>query len=685
MVLIFNMPVSKKKKLTTDINSNTRKGIQAQHVQLIEEINKHNNLYHKLDRPIISDYEYDQLFEKLLNFEKQHPDLDLTNSPSQKTGATVLEAFQKFPHRKPMLSLSNSYDEQDLMDFNDRIKKFLRTNDDIEYFAELKMDGLSMELIYEGGKLVRALTRGDGVVGEDVTHNILTLKSLPKKISHKSLLEVRGEVLIYKNDFLQMNQQQVELGLPEFANPRNAAAGAIRQLDSKIAAQRPLQFFAYSLGEYENIHFSSQENIESTLSQLGFPVLDSSWVCITKDINILIKYYKNINAKRSQLPFEIDGIVVKVNSLKTQDELGMVARSPRWATATKFKPEQAETQIENIHIQVGRTGALTPVAVMKPVKVGGVTITNATLHNQDEIDRKDIRIGDYVLVQRAGDVIPEIFEVNLKKRASSLKPYIMPVRCPSCGTLSVKEAEDVVRRCPNPFCDAVVTESIKHFVSRKAMNMEKVGDKLIEALVSKKMIKKFSDLYQLNSEKLNQLERQGEKSISNILKSIKKSKSTTLAKFIYALGIRFVGEQTAKLLADHYLTIEKFIQSSKEDLETIPEIGPKVSSTILAALENPQFIKEIHRLIKAGLIFQKSQRNQDGILSGMSFLVTGTLPVKRDEAHALIESHGGKLLSSVSSKLSYLVAGDDPGSKIEKARTLNVKTISWDELLQMIR
>ncbi len=669
MLRFFHMPVSK--------------NILQQHAKLVDEVNHHNEQYHKLDQPEISDYDYDQLFEKLLAFEKAHPELDISNSPSQKAGATVLDAFQKHPHRKPMLSLSNSYNEEDLLEFHERVKKFLRSDDEVEYFAELKLDGLSMELVYENGKLVRALTRGDGLIGEDVTHNILTIKSIPKTIKHKGLLEVRGEVLIFKKDFAEMNEQQAELGLPEFANPRNAAAGAIRQLDSKIAAGRPLKFFAYALGEYEGITFDSQEHTEKTFKNLGFPVLEDSLICVTADTEKLVSYYKKIEEKRSSLPYDIDGIVVKVNSFKLQDELGMVARSPRWATATKFKPEKAETQIEDIRVQVGRTGALTPVAIMKPVKVGGVTITNATLHNQDEINRKDVRIGDFVFVQRAGDVIPEITEVNLSKRAKDSEPFTIPSKCPACGTKAVKEEADAVSRCPNSKCPAVVKESIKHFISRRAMNMEKVGDKLVEALVDKDLVNTFSDLYKLDTEKLGQLERQGEKSISNILQSIEKSKATTLAKFIYALGIRFVGEQTAKLLADHYLTIEKFIESSREDLETIPEIGPKVSVAISNALNNKDFVKEVKTLIKY-VSLKESTRNQSGALSGMSFLVTGTLPVKRDEAHSVIEANGGKLLSSVSSKLSYLVAGDDPGSKIEKARSVNVKIISWDELLKML-
>jgi DNA ligase (NAD+) len=670
MVLFFNMAVSK--------------NIKQQYAELVKEVSYHNELYHKLDRPEISDYEYDQLFEKLVAFEKEHPELGILVSPSQATGDTVLDAFQKYPHRKPMLSLSNSYNEDDLIAFHERVKKTLRSDNEIEYFSELKLDGLSMELVYENGKLIRALTRGDGLIGEDVTHNILTIKSIPKTIKHKGLLEVRGEVLIFKKDFAEMNAQQVAWNLPEFANPRNAAAGAIRQLDSKIAASRPLKFFAYALGEYEGITFTSQEQAENTFKDLGFPVLEEPWICKSSDINKITAYYEMIGDKRSTLPYDIDGIVVKVNSFKLQDELGMVARSPRWATATKFKPEKAETQIEDIRVQVGRTGALTPVAIMKPIKVGGVTITNATLHNQDEINRKDVRIGDFVFVQRAGDVIPEITEVILSKRTKNSVPFIIPSHCPVCGTKAVKEEVDAVSRCPNATCPAILKESIKHFISRRAMNMEKVGDKLVEALVENDLVNTFSDLYKLNEEKLGQLERQGEKSISNILQSIEKSKSTTLAKFIYALGIRFIGEQTAKLLADHYLTVEKFIESSKEDLETIPEIGPKVSVAILNALNNKDFVKEVRALVKSGIIFQQSQRNQSGALTGMIFLVTGTLPVKRDEAHTVIESNGGKLLSSVSSKLSYLVAGDDPGSKIEKARSVNVKIISWDELLKML-
>ncbi len=658
--------------------------ILIEHHRLMSDVNFHNEQYHKLDKPFISDYEYDQLFLKLLNLEARYPEIDTIQSPTSKAGYTVLNNFTKVAHRKPMLSLANSYDENDLIEFNKKIKKYLLQENEINYFAEVKLDGLSIELIYEKGRLIRALTRGDGAIGEDVTHNILTIKSIPQKISHFDLLEVRGEILIYKNDFLKLNQQQVEKGQTPFANPRNAAAGAVRQLDSKIAAARPLQFIAYALGETQNISFETQADIETQLKNLGFPVIPSDIKLENAAILDVIDYYHKIEKIRGQLDFDIDGIVVKVNSLDLQNELGMIARSPRWATAAKFKPERAETIIENIIIQVGRTGALTPVAIMKPVKVGGVKITNATLHNQDEINRKDIRIGDSIFIQRAGDVIPEITDVIFEKRKSTSVPFLIPKNCPVCQSETVKEEDEVISRCVSITCPAIISESIKHFVSRKAMNMEKIGDKLIDALVEKKIISNFSDLYKLNFEMLTQLDRQGEKSIQNILDSVEKSKKTTLAKFIYSLGIRFVGEQTAKLLADHYLTIDRFLNSQLMDLETIPEIGPKVSTSIMKMISKDEFTKEVKELQKY-LQVTETFRTNDGVLSNLSFLITGTLPVGRDEAQQVIEAHSGKILSSVSKKLSYLVVGESPGSKIEKAQSLNVKIITWDELLQKIK
>lgn len=659
---------------------------QKRHNELKKLIRHHDDLYHTQDRPEISDYDYDQLFNELLALEKANPDLDVSDSPSQRVGGAAIAQFQKVAHRKPMLSLSNSYSTDDILEFDQRVKKFLRSDAPVEYFAELKLDGLSMELVYEDGSLVRALTRGDGTVGEDVTHNIKTIKTIPLKLKTKKppkLLEVRGEVLIFKKDFLAMNEAYEELGEDTFANPRNAAAGTVRQLDPKIAASRPLKFFAYALGEYEGITFKSQQNVSEAFAELGLPVLDKKLTTCSSEPSDITDYYNEIDKKRSGLDFDIDGIVIKVNSLAQQEDLGLVARSPRWATAAKFKPAQAETVIENIQVQVGRTGALTPVAIMKPVKVGGVTITNATLHNQDEIDKKDVRIGDTVLIQRAGDVIPEVVSVVLDKRPKNSKAFKIPHECPSCGETAKKEEGEAVLRCVNPFCKSIVKESLKHFVSRRAMNMEKVGDKLIETLIDNNLIESFSDLYKLKKDQLLTLERQGEKSVDNILKSIEVSRKTTLSRFIYSLGIRFVGEQTAKLLADHFMTVERLLETNAEELETIPEIGPKVSLSILNAIKNKSFVREIRELTKF-VDFEKPKRNTEGALSGKSFLVTGTLPVKRDEAHEVIEKNGGKLLSGVSSKLSYLIVGDDPGSKVEKAQSLEVKIISWDELLEML-
>ncbi|MCC2677855.1 MAG: ligase [Pseudobdellovibrio sp.] len=659
---------------------------KKRHTELKRLIHHHNELYHTHDKPEISDYEYDRLFQELLDLEAKYDHLDLTDSPSKRVGGEAISAFQKVAHRKPMLSLANSYSTDDILEFDQRVKKFLRKDAPVEYFAELKLDGLSMELIYENGKLVRALTRGDGTVGEDVTHNVKTIKSIPLKLKSKNppdLLEVRGEVLIFKKDFIKMNEAYEEQGEDTFANPRNAAAGTVRQLDPKIAASRPLKFFAYALGEYQGISFDTQKEITEVFSQFGLPTLEEELTVKSDEPDEIVNYYKKIEKLRPKLEFDIDGIVIKVNSLPLQDDLGLVARSPRWATAAKFKPEQAQTVIENIVIQVGRTGALTPVAIMNPVKVGGVTITHATLHNQDEIDRKDVRIGDTVFVQRAGDVIPEVVAVNHDKRPKSAKPFKIPLECPSCGEKAHRGEEDAVLRCENPVCKSKIKESVKHFVSRRAMNMEKVGDRLIEIFIDQHLIEGFSGLYKLKKEQLLNLERQGEKSVDNILKSIEASRKTTLARFIYALGIRFVGEQTAKLLADHYVTIENFMKTSQEELETIPEIGPKVSASILESLKNKSFQKEVAKLSEM-LEFEKSSRSTEGPLSGKSFLVTGTLPVKRDEAHEVIEKNGGKLLSGVSSKLNYLIVGDDPGSKVDKAQSLDVKIISWDDLLKML-
>ena len=661
--------------------------IIQKHAELKTLIQRHDYAYHVLDRPEISDFEYDRLFTELRQLEESHPDLDIHDSPTQKVGGEVLEAFQKVGHRKPMLSLANSYSPSDLFEFDGRVKKFLRQGEDFtcEYFCEPKFDGLAIELVYENGLFKQAITRGDGLIGEDVTHNIKTIASIPLKLHLSTpppLLEVRGEVLIFKKDFEKLNQTQQEEGLQTFANPRNAAAGAVRQLDSKIAASRPLKFFGYALGAVEGVTFQTQEEISNYLSLCGIPS-SRTYAKLCQNAEEVAQFYNELDQTRRNLPFDIDGLVVKVNSIALQEDLGLVARSPRWATAAKFKPDQAETVIENIVVQVGRTGALTPVALMKPVKVGGVTITHATLHNQDEIDRKDICIGDTVLVQRAGDVIPDIVQVLLEKRPPHAKRFVIAHQCPSCGEKAVKNEEEVVLRCVNSFCPSILKESLKHFVSRRAMNVEKLGDKWIDAFVDAGLVKKFSDLYLLNKEKLLSFERQGEKSAQNILENLEKSKKTTRARFIFALGIRFVGEQTAKLLADHYLTLEDFLSADAESLMQIPEIGPKVAQSIVEWLKNDRIVRDVRALLECGLVFEKTSRAAEGPLSGLSFVVTGTLPVKRDEAKDFIEKNGGKILSGVSSKLSYLVVGDDPGSKVDKATSLNVPMIDWEGLQKL--
>jgi DNA ligase (NAD+) len=682
--VILNFMTSKDKAVPQEIKD--------RYLFLKSEISRHDLLYHSLDRPEISDYEYDQLFSELLRLEKTHPSLDKTDSPSQRVGGKPLASFEKTAHRIPMLSLANSYDENDLAEFDQRVKKFLNSDKDIEYYCEPKFDGLAIELVYENGVLTRALTRGDGLVGEDVTQNIKTIRSIPLRLATKnppSLLEVRGEVIIFKNDFAQLNQDQQDAGVTPFANPRNAAAGSVRQLDPRVAAQRPLRFFSYALGAVQGIDFESQKQIGDMFLDFGLPVCTDhkgfSLRPLASNVDGVIQFYRDVQELRHSLPFDIDGIVVKVNSLRLQNDLGLVARSPRWATAAKYKPEQAETLIKDIVVQVGRTGALTPVAVMKPVKVGGVTVTHATLHNQSEIDRKDIRIGDSVVIQRAGDVIPEVVSVVLAKRPKHSRPYVLPEKCPVCLSAVEKEEEEVVTRCVNPECSALLKGRIKHFVARRAMNVDKVGDRLIETLVDKGLVSCFSDLYLLNKEQLMALDRQGEKSVSNILMSLEKSKRTTLEKFIFALGIRFVGEQTAKLLADHFGNVEQFFNATEEELVRVPEIGPKVAASILSWLKSKKLKADAERLLTVGVQIEQKKRSLTGPLLGLSFLITGTLPVKRDEAKDVIEAAGGKILGSVSSKLSYLVVGEDPGSKVEKAEKLKVKLITWDELLKMIR
>lgn len=668
---------------------------------LREQIREHDYNYHVLDQPKISDYDYDQLFSELQKLEQANPELITADSPTQRVGAEPLGAFRKIAHRKPMLSLANSYSTEDIDDFDLRVKKFLEhQHSEVTYFCEPKFDGLAIELIYENGILTGALTRGDGQVGEDVLSNVKTLRSVPLILQGKKfpkLLEVRGEILMFKDDFKKLNEAQQEDGLQTFANPRNAAAGSIRQLDPRITASRRLRLFCYAPGAVEGLEFKSQSEWLEKLRELGLPSLKTvplksvgkglELTALAKNAEDVKKFYQHIKELKHELPFDIDGVVIKVNSLPLQHQLGTVARSPRWATAAKFPPEQATTVVENIAVQVGRTGALTPVAIMTPVRVGGVTVTNATLHNQSEVDRKDVRVGDTVVIQRAGDVIPEVVEVVLSKRPKNSKPFKMPLKCPICSEPTEQPEDEVVARCVNASCPAILNESLKHFVSRRAMNVEKLGDKIIEQMTEAKLVESFSDLYKLSLKDILGLPRQGEKSAQNIFDSIEASRHPALARFIYALGIRFVGEQTAKSLAIHFKNLDAFMDATDEQLLDIDDIGPKVAESLRNRLKSSAFRKEIQRLVKNGVEVQKERSNSDGHLplKGLNIVITGTLPAPRDEIKDLITALGGKSSGSVSKATNYLLAGEAAGSKLDKAEQLGVKILDWDAFQKLIK
>ena len=677
--------------------------------QLKKLIHQHDYEYYVLDRPTLDDFAYDKLFSELQKLENDHPELRAEDSPTQRVGGVPLPEFQKVAHRKPMLSLANTYSVDEVRAFDERSRKFLERESPLTYFCELKFDGLALELIYEDGRLTGALTRGDGTTGENVLSNVRTIRAVPLKLAGDKippLLEVRCEALMFKKDFAQLNESQQEAGELTFANPRNAAAGAIRQLDPRITATRPLRLFGYAPGALEGVDVESQSDWLKYLRQQGLPSLDlAPWpemktalkdgykpgdplAAVCEGIEQAVEYYETILKIRQQLPFEIDGVVIKIDSFALQNTLGTVARSPRWASAAKFAPEQSTTVIEDIIVQVGRTGALTPVAVMAPVRVGGVTVVNATLHNQSEIERKDIRIGDTVIVQRAGDVIPEVVSVVLEKRPANANKFHLPANCPACGQKAVLPEEEVVTRCVNLFCPAILNESLKHFASRRAMNIEKLGDKIIEQMTKEGLIKGFSDLYSLSTADVLKLPRQGEKSAQNIIDSIEASRKVSLTRFIYALGIRFVGEQTGKSLATHYKTLSAFLKTDEAALLEVPDIGPKVASSIMAALANRDFLNEVAKLEKNGVEIQEIKQakgTEHQPLKGIAIVITGTLPKPRDEIKDLILSLGGKTPGSVSKATNYVLAGDEAGSKLDKAQELGVAVLDWAAFEELIR
>lgn len=661
---------------------------------LREELERHNYLYYVLDAPTIPDAEYDRLFRELQQLESQYPELLTPDSPTQRVGAAPLAQFAQIQHRTPMLSLNNAFADADAVAFDRRAREALGV-DAIQYAVEPKFDGLAISLTYENGVLVKGATRGDGYTGEDVSANLRTIKAIPLSlhgVNPPRLMEVRGEVLMLKADFAKLNQNQRDKGEKEFANPRNAAAGSLRQLDSRITASRRLTFFAYGLGTQEGgPQFRRHNEMMDFLAALRLPLCPERRV-VTGAAGLLY-YYQAIGAKRDGLPYEIDGVVYKVNDLAQQALLGFVSRAPRWAIAHKYPAQEALTEVLGIDVQVGRTGALTPVARLRPVFVGGVTVSNATLHNQDEIDRKDVRVGDTVIVRRAGDVIPEVVAVVTEKRPVPEPPCFKILEefpyCPVCGSHVMRDPEEAVARCSGGlYCPAQRKQAILHFASRRAMDIEGLGDKLVEQLVDKDIVHNPAELFtKLDAPILAGLERMAEKSAQNIVAAIETSKNTTLARFVYALGIRNVGEATARELAAHFGALERLMEADIAALQQVADIGPIVADSILQFFAETHNREVIEQLRGAGVHWPEGEgKTVSGALQGKVFVLTGSLPnLTRDQAKEQIEAQGGKVTGSVSKKTDYVVAGAEPGSKYDKALELGVDILDEDSLITLLK
>ncbi|MFK5915759.1 MAG: NAD-dependent DNA ligase LigA [Woeseiaceae bacterium] len=657
--------------------------------ELREEINAHNHAYYVLDAPEIPDSEYDRLLRELTTLENENPELITDESPTQRVGATPLVAFSEVKHEVPMLSLGNAFTNEDMDDFDRRVKDAVEA-DSIFYAAEPKLDGLAISLLYKDGLLVRAATRGDGRTGEDVTLNIRTIEAIPLKLigkNHPATLEVRGEVVMPKKGFEKLNQQQLAKNEKPFVNPRNAAAGSLRQLDPKITATRPLSFYSYGIGLIDGLDLPDKHSdMMNLLKSWGLRINPESKV--VKGADGCKQYYENLSAKRNDLPDEIDGIVYKVDDKNFQDIMGFVARAPRWAIARKFPAQEEMTTLQAIDIQVGRTGALTPVARLESVFVGGVTVSNATLHNQDEIDRLDIRVGDHVIVRRAGDVIPQIVSVVTSKRQGKPRRYRIPSTCPVCGSEADKLEDEAVTYCTGGlFCEAQQKEAIKHFASRRAMNVDGLGDKLVEQLVDEGLIKTIADLYLLEVDKLVTLERMAEKSAKNLVASLSKSKDTELAKFVFALGIHSVGETTAQTLAHHFSTLDNIMSADSETLLAVPDVGPIVAKNIITFFKQPHNKEVIEQLLTVGIKWPKLKKKSldEQPLLGQTFVVTGTLETMgRNDAKAALQNLGAKVSGSVSKKTDVVVVGENPGSKATKARDLGVKVVDEKGLIDIL-
>ena len=646
--------------------------------QLRDEINQYNYEYHVLDNPTVSDQVYDQKMKELIELEEQFPDLVTDDSPTQRVGGTPLDKFEKVNHTVPMLSLSNAFSEEDLRDFDRRIREHVTR--DFKYVCELKIDGLAVSLRYENGKFVQGATRGDGRTGEDITQNLKTIKSIPLTIKNNETIEVRGEAYMPKKSFIALNEKRKEEGLELFANPRNAAAGSLRQLDPKIAASRNLNIFIYSVGEWEAESISTHSERLAYLRELGFKTNPETRTFQT--IEEVIEFTKEWTVKRNELDYEIDGIVIKVDEIELQEQLGFTARSPRWAMAYKFPAEEAVTKLRGIELSVGRTGVITPTALLEPVQVAGTTVQRASLHNEDLIIEKDIRINDTVVIKKAGDIIPEVVRVIFEERTGEEKEYRFPEHCPECDTKLEKPEGEVAWRCVNPNCPAQIKEGLIHFVSRGAMNIDGLGEKVVEQLFDHKLIQTIADLYKLKYEDLIELERMGDKSVTNLLNAINASKENSLERLLFGLGIRYVGSKAATTLAAHYKTMDALMEATEEELKTVPEIGEKMAESIATYFNKPQVKQLIEELKVLGLnmtyLGATEVVDEDSVFFGKTIVLTGKLhSLSRSEAKEKIEALGGKVTGSVSKKTDIVIAGEDAGSKLDKAKELNIEI--WDE------
>ncbi|AMA74205.1 NAD-dependent DNA ligase LigA [Aneurinibacillus thermoaerophilus] len=662
-------------------------------IQRVKELRKiieqHNYYYYVKDNPEISDYEYDQLMQELIHIETEFPELLTPDSPTQRVGGAPLESFEKVEHSIPMLSLSNAFDEQDLRDFDRRVRQGLGVEGPIGYICELKIDGLAVSLRYENGRFVRGATRGDGRTGEDITQNLRTIRSLPLVLKKPLTIEVRGEAFMPRRAFERLNKERAMREELLFANPRNAAAGSLRQLDPKIAASRSLDIFLYSVVGEDTLPVDTHSGSLSMLEELGFKVNPERRVC--EGIEEVISFIEGWTEKRGELPYDIDGMVVKVDRLAYQEELGYTAKSPRWAIAYKFPAEEAITILRDIEVTVGRTGAITPTAILDPVQLAGTTVQRASLHNEDIIREKGIMIGDHVVVKKAGDIIPEIVEVKVDKRTGDEQPYHMPTHCPACDSELVRLDEEVALRCINPQCPAQIREGIIHFVSRNAMNIDGVGEKVVTQLYEKGLVRSVADLYYLDREELLKLERMGEKSVDNMLNAIEASKNNSLERLLFGLGIRFVGEKAARLLAQHFGTMEALQNATEEEIVTVHEIGTKMAESIVKYFAKPEVVETIERLREAGVNMEykglrPEEVDADSPFAGKTVVLTGTLAsVTRKEAQHMIEARGGKVSGSVSKRTDLVVAGEAAGSKLGKANELGIQVIDEKTFLEWIK